>query len=225
MCTARCTWRACAGGSTCDAPRDAPSSVQAQPQPASLGCVSRPQVCRRAGSGAGPLRLCARALVFAGLKSRLHRATSRLLVRPEERKAVPPMKPPRGRAEPGPRRRRGRTGSPPRGDVGSLSRRAALATAFPSRRVSGGRPLPFSFFLNGVLGGGGRKRRADPAPVRFRQPLLSEPRFPSSSLPHALDLHFGVTMIAPWGCWSVQAEGERGVESIVMGRRSGVVVV
>lgn len=65
MCTARCTWRACAGGSTCDAPRDAPSSVQAQPQPASLGCVSRPQVCRRAGSGAGPLRLCARALVFA----------------------------------------------------------------------------------------------------------------------------------------------------------------
>lgn len=153
VCTARCTWRACAGGSTCDAPRDAPSSVQAQPQPASLGCVSRPQVCRRAGSGAGPLRLCARALVFAGLKSRLHRATSSLLVRPEERKAVPPMKPPRGRAEPGPRCRRGRTGSPPRGDVGSLSRRAALATAFPSRRVSGGRPLPFSFFLNGVLGG------------------------------------------------------------------------
>lgn len=101
VCTARCTWRACAGGSTCDAPRDAPSSVQAQPQPSSLGCVSRPQICRRAGSGAGPLRLCARALILAGLKSRLHRATSSLLVYPEERQAVPPIKPPRGWAEPG----------------------------------------------------------------------------------------------------------------------------
>lgn len=66
----------CWGGSTCDAPRDAPSSVQAQQQPSGLRCESRPQVCIHAGSGAGPLCLRARAQGFARLKSRLQKATS-----------------------------------------------------------------------------------------------------------------------------------------------------
>lgn len=57
-------WHACAGGSTCDAPRDAPSSVQAQQQPSSLRCESSPQVCIHAGSRAGP---CASALAYSAL--------------------------------------------------------------------------------------------------------------------------------------------------------------
>lgn len=52
------------GGSTCDAPRDAPSSVQAQQQPSSLRCESSPQVCIHAGSRAGP---CASALAHSAL--------------------------------------------------------------------------------------------------------------------------------------------------------------
>lgn len=64
------------GGSTCDAPSCAPSSVPAQQQQSSLRCKSRPQVCIHAGSGAGSLRLRARALGFARLKSRLQKVTS-----------------------------------------------------------------------------------------------------------------------------------------------------
>lgn len=64
------------GGSTCDAPRDAPSSVQAQQQPSSLRCESRPQVCIHAGSGAGPLCLRARAHGFSRLKPASRKATS-----------------------------------------------------------------------------------------------------------------------------------------------------
>lgn len=58
-------------------------------------------------------------------------------------------------AESGPKLRRGRTGRSPRDDVGS----PRLARC-PDNRVSissgfrGGGPLPFSFFLNGVLWGG-----------------------------------------------------------------------
>lgn len=76
---------------------------------------------------------------------------------------------------PGPQRGRGRTGRSPCGDVGSLSRCVSLATAFPSQ-VSGGPPPPIQLFPQwGVVrgGGGGRKQLADPAPLRFRQPLLS----------------------------------------------------
>lgn len=174
-------------GSTCDAPRDALTS---RPGPASAVKprlrLPPPSLQTRGqrGGAAAPLSSRTREvpppqgnLEFIGASGRAKGGSTN--------EASP------RREEPGPRRRRGRTGSPPRCDVRSLSRRAALATAFPSRRVSGGRPLPFSFFLNGVLGGG-RKRRADPAPLRFRQPLLSEPRFPSPSLPNALGLHFGV---------------------------------
>lgn len=58
-------------GSTCDAPRDAPSSVPAQPQPSSLGCVSAPKFADARAAGRGPC-----ALGSAGLKSRLQRAAS-----------------------------------------------------------------------------------------------------------------------------------------------------
>lgn len=63
-------------------------------------------------------------------------------------------------------RGRGRSGSPPRGDVRPVSRHVALETAFPSLWVSGGRLLPFSFFLFG----GGRF-------LRSLQPVLSGPQF------------------------------------------------
>lgn len=59
-------------------------------------------------------------------------------------------------------RGRGRAGSPPRGDVRPVSRHVALETAFPSLWVSGGRLLPFSFFL---LGGGGGAGPAPPLAV------------------------------------------------------------
>lgn len=45
-------------------------------------------------------------------------------------------------------------GRPSRDDVGSLSRCVALTTAFPSHRVSGGRPPPIQPFPQwGVVGG------------------------------------------------------------------------
>lgn len=166
-CTAGYTWRACAGGgSTCDAPRDAPSSVQAQPQPSSLGCVSRPQVCRRAGSEAGPR-------APPGWRTRLRGAQ------------VPPPKGqpraigPSGRPNGGPANEtsRGAGGARARpgaggggqgalpevtsgGSRGALPRQPRFhLSAFP-----GGRPLPFSFFLNGVLWGGRRRKEAKGRP-------------------------------------------------------------
>lgn len=60
-----------------------------------------------------------------------------------------------------PTRGRGRAGRPPHGDVRPGSRRVAMEAAFPSLRASGGRPLPFNFFLNGGRG----RCRAVPAPV------------------------------------------------------------
>lgn len=58
----------------------------------------------------------------------------------------------------------GADGRPPSDDVGSLSRCVALTTAFPSHRVSGGRPLPFSLFLNGVLWGERKEAKCRPRP-------------------------------------------------------------
>lgn len=90
------------------------------------------------------------------------------------------MRPLHGEAEPGTKLRRGRTGPSPRDDVGSLSRRVVLTTAFPSHRVSGGvAPSHSGFSSMGYCGGSGRKRRSDPAPLRFLLPLLSEPQFTS----------------------------------------------
>lgn len=62
--------------------------------------------------------------------------------------------------------RRGRLGRPSCGDVRLLSRWVALETAFPSLRVSGDRPLPFSLFLNG-----GKEA------VEDQSLLLSSPQF------------------------------------------------
>lgn len=47
---------------------------------------------------------------------------------------------------------RGRAGHPPPSDVRPGSRRVAMEAAFPSLRASGGRPLPFNFFLPGRRG-------------------------------------------------------------------------
>lgn len=72
--------------------------------------------------------------------------------------------PPAGRGLGPPTRGRGRAGRPPHGDVRPVSRRVAVETAIPFLRVSGGHPLPFSFFLNGRRG----RRRADTAPCDLR---------------------------------------------------------
>lgn len=193
VCQAGCTWRVCAGGSTCDTPGDAPSSVQAQPQPSSLSCDSRPQVCRHAGRGAGPLRLRAGALGFARPEAPPPGDNLRQLALPEDRRALPPMSPPRGRADPGPTRGRGRTGRSPCGDVGSLSRCVSLATAFPSQ-VSGGPPPPIQLFPQwGVVRGGGAEGSEEPTPplCEFGCLCWPEPRFTSAYLPCALGLYSG----------------------------------
>lgn len=49
-------------------------------------------------------------------------------------------------------RRTGAIRGPSPRDVSLASRRVAMETAFPSLRASGGRPLPFNFFLNGGRG-------------------------------------------------------------------------
>lgn len=50
------------------------------------------------------------------------------------------------------RGRAGRAGHPPHSDVRPGSRRVAMEAAFPALRASGGRPLPFNFFLLGRRG-------------------------------------------------------------------------
>ncbi|XP_060002756.1 uncharacterized protein LOC132518764 isoform X1 [Lagenorhynchus albirostris] len=99
---------------------------------------------------------------------------AQLLVRAEERTTWPPMRRPRsGRGLGRPTRGRGRAGRPPHGDVRPGSRRVAMEAAFPSLRASGGRPLPFNFFLNGGRG----RCRAVPAPCDSAAPAYSGPRF------------------------------------------------
>lgn len=155
-------------GSTCGALRDAPSSVPAQPSRQPLGAPPAPKFADARPQGGGrtpPRRACALARPGAVPPPGVN--ATRSLARAEERRTRPPLRrPPRWAGPAPPDAGWGRAGRPPPGDVRPVSRRVAVETAIPFLRVSGGHPLPFSFFLNGRRG----RRRADSAPCGLRRP-------------------------------------------------------
>lgn len=154
------------GGSTCSTLEYAPSSVRAQPPPSDPRRVSRPQSWRTCGQKEGAARPRA-ALAHCAEPPPPPRGPPpagqlRAAIGARPRVTLPTANEVSPRwAGPGPETRgRGRAGRPPRGDVRPELRRVALETAFPSLRVSGGRPLPFNFFS---MGEGVRDR---PRPLR-----------------------------------------------------------
>lgn len=202
-------------GSTCDAPGDAPSSVQAQQQPSSLRCESRPQVCIHAGTGAGPLRLRARAVGFARLKPASRRQLGAIGTL-RRRKGDFTNETFAWEAEPGPKLRRGRTGPPPRDDVGSLSRHVVLTTAFPSHRVSGGWPPPIQLFPQwGIVGGAEGSEGPTPPLCDFGNHCCLSLNLPLLTAMHTGFLYLGARVNVPWGCWSIRAEQELSTEGTV----------
>lgn len=146
-------------GSTCGTLRFAPSSVSELQRSSDPWARLSPPNCGRAargkrgwGRGARPRAAPAhsawpRRSPASGEQSRAAIGASRPAMR------WPPMRRPKSRrglslSMLG----RGRAGHQPHSDVRPGSRRVAMEAAFPSLRASGGRPLPFNFFLPGRRG-------------------------------------------------------------------------